>query len=324
VRRVARALAALAIGAVAAFAVLLVLAHRQIRAIDPPLPRVADLRAFAEAGDLPVRVALWNTASQPTPRAQVLDARLDPAPGAPYEMSHPSFVLEWADGRTLLVDLGMDAEQAAEFGRAIRWVGGGDIAPRGSVAERVLPALGAAPLAVAFTHLHTDHVGGVVALCRVRSGAAGVRVLQTPAQAEIVNHTTRPGRALLDAAACVVRERVDEGPAVALPGLPGAFVIHAAGHTPGSQNVGAFVRKPGGVAGYLFAGDAANAIDGVRRDVPKPWAYRTFVVPESDARLAAVRAFLRDAEAAGFTIAIAHDAHHLAATRIPVFDAAQR
>jgi len=300
------ALLAVALGA------LLGAAHRQIRAIDPELPSLDALRAFANDADLPVRLSVWNTSSQPVPRSAVLDARRDPDPAQPYGMSHPSFVVEWADGRTLLVDAGMDAAQARAFGRGIRLIGGGQVEPHGSIEERVLPALASRPLAIAFTHLHTDHVGGVVGLCRARPALRSVRLVQTPAQADLVNYTTRPARALLDAAPCLARERLADAPAMAIPGLPGVFVVHAAGHTPGSQIVGAWVREPAGVRGYLLAGDAANAIDGIRRDVPKPWAYRTFLVPESERRLERVRALLREAEQQGFVVAIAHDERHLA------------
>lgn len=320
IARIAKLVLALAAIALAGAGGILVLAHRQIRAIDPPLPRLADLQIFAAAADLPVRVSVWNTASQPARRSSVLEPSRDPDPRQPYVMSHPSFVVEWSDGRTLLVDAGMDPEQARAFGRPLEWLGGGAIEPHGGVAERIASALAGRPAAIAFTHLHTDHVGGVVSLCRAL-GSGRLRLLQTNAQAEVVNHTTRPGRALLDDARCLTRERTGERPVAALAGLPGAFVVHAAGHTPGSQIIGAFVRDAGGVRGHPFAGDAANAIDGIRRDVPKPWAYQIFVVPENEARLARVRAWLREAEAAGFVVAIAHDERHLATTGIPPFDA---
>lgn len=318
-RRVLRLLAIVALLLVLALAGLLLAAHRQIRSIDPPLPSLADVRAFAATDDLPVRVSVWNTASQPSPRSAVLEPSRDPDPAQPYVMSHPAFVIEWADGRTLLVDAGMDAEQARSFGRTIEWIGGGAIEPHGSLAERVLPALGERSLAIAFTHLHTDHVGGVAGLCRARPKPRSVRLVQTAAQAELVNHTTRPGRALLEAAPCLAPERVADAPAAPIDGFPGAFVIRAAGHTPGSQIVGVFVRDATGPRGILFAGDAANAIDGIRRDVPKPWAYHTFLVPEWEDRLRRVRAWLREAEQAGFVVAIAHDERHLATTGIPRF-----
>jgi glyoxylase-like metal-dependent hydrolase (beta-lactamase superfamily II) len=314
-RLIAFALAALLLVLV----VFLVRAHRQIAAIDPPLPDVAALRAFAEAPDLPDRLSVWNSASQTAPRRFVLEPSRDPDPSQPYVMSHPSFVLEWADGRVLLVDAGMDAEQARVFARPFEAVGAGAVTTHGSIAERLAPALGDRPLAITFTHLHTDHVGGAVGLCASLPSGARVRLFQTPAQMDVVNYTTAPGHALVEKAGCLAAERVADAPVVALPDRPGAFVIHAAGHTPGSQIVGAWVRDDAGVRGYLFAGDAANAIDGIRRDVPKPWAYQTFLVPENEARLTRVRALLREAEAAGMTVAIAHDERHLATTGIASF-----
>jgi glyoxylase-like metal-dependent hydrolase (beta-lactamase superfamily II) len=253
------------------------------------------------------------------PRAQVLEPSLDPAPETPYVMAHPSFLLEWQDGRALLVDAGMDRAQAEAFGRPIEWVGGAPVVPHASIAERLAPALAGRPLAIAFTHLHTDHVGGAVALCAALPADTRVRWFQTGAQIDLVNFTTWPGRAELERAPCLVRERLADAALAPLPDRPGAFAIRAAGHTPDSQIVGAFVREASGVRGYLFAGDVANAIDGVRHDVPKPLAYRLFLVPESESRQQRLRAFLREAEAAGFVIAIAHDEHHLAMTGIPVF-----
>lgn len=318
--RILRVVLGVLVLAVVGAAALLGLAHRQIRSIDPELPTVDMLRTFAAQADLPVRVSYWNTSSQPAPRSSVLEAKRDPDRTAPYVMSHPSFVVEWADGRTLLVDAGMDAAQAVEFGKTIRLIGGGAVEAHGSIEERVLPRLAGRPLAIAFTHLHTDHVGGVVGLCRARSAGPPVRLVQTTAQADLANFTTRPGRAVIDTGACLTRERLADAPATAIPGLPGAFVIHSAGHTPGSQVVGVWVHGDAGPRGYLFAGDAANAIDGIRRDIPKPWAYQTFLVPEYEDRLRRVRRLLREAEQAGFAVAIAHDERHLESTGIPRFE----
>ena len=318
-RRVARAVTWLLAIGVGLVALLLLHAHIQIRGLDPELPSIEAVRAQADAADLPIRVSYWNTASQRMPRQRVLEASLDPAPQALYVMSHALFVLEWKDGRTLLVDAGMDRAQARSFGRLIEWVGGEPAVSHGGIAERLGPALAGRPLAIAFTHLHTDHVGGVVSLCRGLPSQTHVRLFQTPAQMDLVNFTTYPARAALDRASCLTRERLPDVPLAPLPGFPGTFAIRAAGHTPGSQIVGAWVRERAGVRGYLFAGDAANAIDGVHFDVPKPRTYQLFVVPESERRLKRVRAFLREAEQAGLVIALAHDERHLAATGIPVF-----
>jgi glyoxylase-like metal-dependent hydrolase (beta-lactamase superfamily II) len=106
--------------------------------------------------------------------------------------------------------------------------------------------------------------------------------------------------------------RLAEAPLAALPGFPGVGVVWAAGHTPGSQVVLAALRGQDGAPRRLaFAGDVANAVDGIRHDVPKPPLYRLLLVPEDDARLGAVRRFLGHLEQAGFAVVPSHDGLHL-------------
>ena len=295
-------------------AVFLGRAHWAMRGLGGPLP--TDLSLLG-ASDLPVRLVVALTASQRLPRAQVLDPARDPTPGAPYEMSHPSFLLVWADGRRLLIDAGMDAAAARAFGRPLEWVGGAPIETYGSVVEQ-LPELASGPLAIVFTHLHTDHVQGLGLLCAARGGAE-VLLFQTPAQVERRNHTTRPGAALIEGARCARVTRLAEAPLVALPGFPGVGVIWAAGHTPDSQVVLVALSGEGGAVRRLaFAGDVANAVDGIRHDVPKPLLYRLLLVPEDDARLGAVRRFLAHLEQAGFDVVPSHDLLQLRALRLPL------
>jgi glyoxylase-like metal-dependent hydrolase (beta-lactamase superfamily II) len=112
--------------------------------------------------------------------------------------------------------------------------------------------------------------------------------------------------------------RLADAPLAELPGFPGVGVIWAAGHTPGSQVVLAAVRGPDGtVRRFAFAGDVANAVDGIRHDVPKPFLYRTLLVPEDDARLGTVRRFLAHLEQAGFAVVPAHDLLHLRELGLP-------
>ena len=134
--------------------------HLDIEKYRAPLPLVADILALDQAGDLPMKVSVIETAQQTMPRAGVLDPGSDPNPTAPYVMTHPSFVLEWADGRLLLIDVGMTRAGAIEFGQPTeRFFGAGPIEPLTTAAV----ALGSAATRVqgmVFTHLHTDHVGG--------------------------------------------------------------------------------------------------------------------------------------------------------------------
>jgi glyoxylase-like metal-dependent hydrolase (beta-lactamase superfamily II) len=234
-------------------------------------------------------------------------------------MSHPSFALAWPDGHLLLVDLGMDRDAALAFGRPIEWLGAepaeflsGAASALGPAAERVA--------GVIFTHLHTDHVEGVLALCAARSGAL-LPVFQTTAQAELANYTTRPGRKLLEEAGCVSPQRLPEARLAAVPGFPGVGVVDAAGHTPGSQVVLAVVTGGAGPRRLAFTGDVANHVDGIRQNVSKPFLYSLLVVPESERRLARVRAWLQHLERdLGFELAVAHDEAQLVSLALPPFE----
>jgi glyoxylase-like metal-dependent hydrolase (beta-lactamase superfamily II) len=315
-RRLGVVLAASTGIAVAGLATLLALAHLEIRRRDPELPSDAEVLALAGAADAPSAVAWQLTASQALPRRRVLDPALDPEPGAPYVMSHPSFALAWPDGRLLLVDLGMEREAALAFGRPLAWLGGEPIVASGGAAAALGPAAERVA-AVLFTHLHSDHVEGILALCAARGGAA-LALPQTAAQAELVNHTTRPGHRLLGQAGCLEPRRLAAAPLAPVEDFGGVAVVDAAGHTPGSQVVLAVLHAAGSTRRLAFTGDVANHVAGIRLDVGKPPAYRALVVPEWDERLGRVRRWLRHLEQElGFELVVAHDRAQLEALALP-------
>ncbi len=299
-------------------------AHLALRGERTPLPDPARLTAPAATDDLPVRLSVINTASQEMPRGAVLDAARDPRPGADYVMSHPSFALEWADGRILLIDAGMTRQGAIDFGDPIELLSGGaPIVPHGSAAEQLGQA-SSRVRGIVFTHLHLDHVGGVAELCGGRSEP--LPVFMTEAQDERPNYTSRSGRDLLrsPAASCVVdAPLLGEGP-LAVLGFPGVAVLHAAGHTPDSQMVLARVRTAAGVSGWIFTGDAANALDGILADVPKPLLYRLLVIPEDEPRMAELRRFVRELGARPtdrFAPLVSHDQRALEQSGAPAWGA---
>ena len=314
-RKLLIVLAAVVALGVLALAMGLFAAHRHIRGLDPPLPEAAALARFDPDAELPVRLRFLNTASQKMPRAGVLEPDLDPDSDAPYVMSHPAFALEWADGRLFLIDLGMDRAAAQAFGRNLERLAGGDpIEPLGSVAAQLDGAVHRIA-GVAFTHLHTDHTTGIAALCAAVKRS--IPVFQLRLQAEEANFTTRAGRAQLEAAPCVERRVLEGEGLVGVPGFPGLGVLAAAGHTPGSQVFVAHVRSADGVSGYVFAGDAANQIDGIRSNLPKPRLYSLFVVPESTARLERLRLFIAALERErGLAPLVSHDQLHLEASGV--------
>ncbi len=297
--------------AVVAVALALAWAHVAVRREQAPLPAASELGFFGNDG--PVRAAWINTASQPMPRSAVLDSAFDRFPRKHYVMSYPAFVLQWADGRLLLIDAGMRRQSALEFGRPIEWLGGaGPIRPLTSVAEGLGPAASAVR-GVIFTHLHVDHVDGIVDVCK-RAGHE-IEAFMTQAQAERPNYTTRPGLKLLDEAGCVRRRMLPETTRRPVPGFPGVFVIAAGGHTPGSEIVVAHVNDGERARVLVFTGDIANSIDGINQDIPKPFLYRWLVVPEAGARQRELRGYLRALrDESGFTLLVSHDQAQLEAS----------
>ncbi len=290
-------------------------AHWQMAGEGGPLPEPGDAAADASL-DAPLRLAIVNTASQAMARGGTLAAAGDPTPDKPFVMSHPAFVLEWADGRLLLIDVGMTPEQAVAFGRPLEWLRGAAPAqPHGAAAE----ALGAAAArvgGVVFTHPHTDHVGGLAALC-ARAGHE-LPVFMSVAQAERPNYTTRPGLADIAAAPCARPRRLEGGALMPVPGFQGVAVIDAGGHTPGSQIILTTVGAGAEARRYAFTGDIVNNLDGILYDLPKPWLYRTLLIPESDARQQELRRFLKALQdEAGYTLLVSHDQLALEASGVP-------
>ena len=307
-----------ALGAVLAFAAV-TWTRWSLVDLRTPLPPPAAVAGASQAVPLPLRLSWINTASQLVPRAAVLDAGADPDAGQWTRMAFPVFVLEWADGRILLVDAGMDGPAARRFGVPIERVAGGDpIEPATDVAAALGPARERVA-GIVFTHLHEDHVQGVEALCR----ASGRRIaaLLPAAQADRPMYLTRANLELLRTAPCIAIERLPDRPMNELPGFPGISVIAAAGHTPGTQlvvaQVGSRESRP-----VVLAGDVVNSHTGIEHDVPKPWLYRLLVVPEDDGRLRELRRYLRElVRQFDVTVLVSHDQTHLEASGVPVWPA---
>lgn len=302
--------------------------HFQIRRIRPPLPELTAVTEPDRSLELPVRLTWIDTASQRMPRSAVLDPERDPHPDEGYVMSHPSFVVEWQDGRIFLIDLGMDPATAIEFGVPMELVVGADpIEPH----ESASVALGEHRKRVAgigFTHMHVDHVSGLRQLCRDLGprapGSGPIPVFQHHNQLAYVNHTTRSAKATVRQADCVeIRTLGVEAGLIPIPDFPGLYAIPAGGHTPGSTMYVVQLRTfPGGSAGvhddvetWVITGDVVNHYQGIERGIPKPWLYSLLVVPENDERLGEVRDFLgRLARRPGVELLVSHDRNQIEAT----------
>ncbi len=307
--------------AVACVGLGLTWAHRAIESERAPLPeRNLVTLAPAMLTEHPVRLSVINTASQAMPRAAVLEPSKDPKPKERYVMSHPAFVIEWADGRILLVDVGMTRQGALDFGSPLEWLAGAaPIQPLGSTAERLGDARKRVQ-GIVFTHLHLDHVGGINELCEGLDHP--VRVFMTDAQAARPNYTTSAGLTRLHEASCVREERLQAKSLMPIPGFDGVFVMAAGGHTPGSQVITTTIVPPEetGARGYVFTGDIANNIDGINYDIPKPWWYSLFIVPEDGERLGVLRRFLRDLHRGNnFQLLVSHDQIALEGSGVPAW-----
>lgn len=295
-RKLARALLAVVGLALLGLAVLLVPAHWQTRRIAPPLPGLADLRALAAVPDGPVSVELLVNASQSAPRGV---------------LGHDVFLVRWGDGRTFMIDAGMDRDEAAEFAELLKLMWGADEARFfGDVAEllghEVKQVQG-----VGFTHLHIDHSQGVVPFCAARG--RGAAVYQTRWQAEAHNFNTTEGAGLVEAS-CLEPRRLAGDALMRAEGFPGLGVVALGGHTPGST----LFAVP--VAGHLwlFSGDISNTKAALLGDVGKPFFYSYLAVPEHTARTAELRRWLAalDAER-DVTVIVSHDLPDIEASGLP-------
>jgi glyoxylase-like metal-dependent hydrolase (beta-lactamase superfamily II) len=291
----------------------------EVKAQRSPLPPAEVVVKTPETTELPTRVSWINTASEFVPRAALIDPAGDPDAGAWSRMSFPAFVIEWADGRILLVDAGMDAEAAVAFGKpAEKLLGADPVEPLVDVGG----ALGRARDRVAgivFTHLHDDHVQGIESLCR--TSARPITAFLGAAQAEHPNYLTRGGLNAVKTSPCLHVTVLPNEPSVDLPGFPGVSVIHAAGHTPGSQLIVAHLANRG-ARPIVIAGDIANSYDGIESNVPKPRLYSLLIVPEDTERLEELRLYLQAlAGRLGATVLISHDQAALETSGITAFDA---
>ena len=192
--------------------VVLLRAHLQIRGIDPALPDPASLPSGPVAGAGPIAMRVVNTATQ--------------------GIAHPAYLLEWPDGRRFMIDAGMDREGAIAFGRPMELaLAAPPTVPHGDVAEQIGEAIQTIA-GVAFTHLHLDHTGGLVPVCR--ASGREIALIQTRFQAEEINYTTQSGADDIARAGCTRQTVMDSVVPAEVPGFPGLFIFPAGGHTPGS------------------------------------------------------------------------------------------
>ena len=314
-------------------AALLAWGHIQIHRVNPALPSLDEILEPDRSSELPVRLTWINTASQGMPRSGVLDPELDPHPDAAYTMSHPSFVVEWQDGRIFLIDMGMNAQEAIDFGLPAEiFLGADPTEPHVTTSTRLANDR-TRVAGIGFTHMHVDHTGGVLDLCS-DLGVLGmarerIPVFQHHFQISRVNHTTRPAKRQLAEAKCTLQRSLgSQDGLLPIPDFPGLFAIPAGGHTPGSTIYVVQIRTtPGESEGryddietWVITGDIVNHYQGVENGIRKPPLYSLLLVPESDDRLGKLRTFLKQlADEPGVQLLVNHDRNQIEATGLGTY-----
>jgi glyoxylase-like metal-dependent hydrolase (beta-lactamase superfamily II) len=227
-------------------------------AADTP-PWHADLADIRQAAGLipgprPLRVNVIKFAESRRTKNFAVKGSL----AEPSVQARTAYQIVYADG-TIMVDTGMDLATHRFFGRGVE-------EPYFPEQEaRVAQALQRAK-AIIVTHEHGDHIGGLIRSEHFAELAS--KTVLTRAQLEtLLNAPQMPEIRLTPEMAARLRT-IDYDGAMAF--APGLALIHAPGHTPGSQMV--YVALQSGKE-LLLAGDVAWHMDGVRLNRAKdaPW-----------------------------------------------------
>jgi N-acyl homoserine lactone hydrolase len=187
------------------------------------------------------------------------------APGTERRVPVPGVLLE-CDGGWLLLDTGFNTALIRDAALRARFHGWPQMRPiipgPGEPVEEALEAAGidiASVAAVAVSHLHWDHAGGL----RHFAGRAPVHI-----QRAEYDYGTAPGPApeehgmfRIDYDDPRLEWRISDGDTEIAPGVS---AVLTSGHTPGHQS---FVVDLEGGGGYVFAFDAANTTENCEREV---------------------------------------------------------
>lgn len=289
-RKILKGLGILLALGVLALAFILVPPHLQIRDVSPELPTKTDLANLKGNADGPVKISYISTATQKSNVGVI---------------GHSTFVVEWEDGKILLIDLGMDKKVAVEFGELFETVAGADPA----VSHGTIPDFLGDDLkrvkGVAFTHLHLDHVQGIKPICA--SGVKDITALHTNDQMTKHNFNTDDQIDMLKNSACIDQKEItDIGDLSKL--FPGIGMYPLGGHTPGST----LFAIPVGSELWLLSGDISNAKNDLTENRGKGVIYSYLFVPEDEARLEEIRLWLSDLDKDADTkVIVSHDANAL-------------
>jgi glyoxylase-like metal-dependent hydrolase (beta-lactamase superfamily II) len=217
---------------------------------------LADIRRVAAMipGSRPLRVNMLKFAES----RRTKNFSVQGAPTEPSVQARTVFQVVYADG-TVLIDAGMDQQVHNFFGRGV-------VEPYFPDAAREVERALRAAKSIVVTHEHGDHAAGVLRGPDVAQLAPKTILTRTQVDT-LLNNPQMPEIKLTPALAA--RYNVVDYDKY-MPYGPGIALIKSPGHTPGSQMV--YVALDSGRE-YLFIGDAAWHMDGVRQLKGKdaPW-----------------------------------------------------
>lgn len=180
------------------------------------------------------------------------------APVTPSVQARTAFQVVYADS-TVMIDAGMDQQVHNFFGRGV-------VEPYDAAAAREVERAVRAAGLILITHEHGDHVGGVIHTPLAAELAPKTILTRTQVQTLM----TAPQMPEIALTAALASRFIVVDYDKYLPVAPGIAFVKAPGHTPGSQMV--YVMLESGRE-YLFIGDSAWHMDGVRQVIGKdaPW-----------------------------------------------------
>jgi len=255
-------------------------------------PFSADLTAIREAaksmpGVLPMRINVVKFAES----RRTKNFAIKGAPREPSIQARTAYQVVYPDSSTIMIDSGMDQQVHKFFGRGVE-------EPYFPEQEQKVERALASAKAIVVTHEHGDHIAGVIRSPAFATLAPKTTITRTQAETLMTAPQMPEIKFTQDQ---LQRFNVIDYQTVK-PFAPGIALIKSSGHTPGSQMI-YLVLQSG--KEYVFAGDVAWHMDGVRevRGKDAPWI--TEDEPNMAAELSWLNGLMRNEP--NIAIVISHD-----------------